>query len=78
MLTTFGGKLKDLRTFLTHERIPDGWQPRTRGVMGNTILQFNLTVFSVELGIRESGGYVATDKDARTRAPNERKHIDEM
>ena len=65
MLTVFGGKIRVLRTWLVHERIPDGWQSKTRGVMGNTIFQFNLTVLQVELGIREFAGYVAVDREVK-------------
>ena len=53
MLTIFGGRVKDLRPFLTEERLPDGWEPRIRHRMGLTSLEFNGTVLKVELGIKE-------------------------
>ncbi|KAI0717873.1 chloroperoxidase-like protein [Cerioporus squamosus] len=53
LLTVFGGKLKDIRTLLTEERLPDNWEPRVRHQMGLTMMQFNSTVMRVELGVRE-------------------------
>jgi hypothetical protein len=53
LLTIFGGRLSDIYTFLTEERIPDGWESRVRDQMGLTFLSFNRTVFRVELGIKE-------------------------
>ncbi|PIL29009.1 hypothetical protein GSI_09056 [Ganoderma sinense ZZ0214-1] len=52
MLTIFGGRMDDLRPFLTEERLPDGWESRIRHRMGLTIFEFNTTVLPVELGIR--------------------------
>jgi hypothetical protein len=43
----------DLYTFLSEERLPDGWESRVRDQMGLTLLTFNRTVFRVELGIEE-------------------------
>ncbi|EJF56466.1 chloroperoxidase-like protein [Dichomitus squalens LYAD-421 SS1] len=53
LLTIFGGRIEDLRPFLREERLPDGWEPRVRHRMGLTMLEFNLTVTPVELGIKE-------------------------
>ncbi|KAH9927949.1 Cloroperoxidase [Epithele typhae] len=53
LLTIFGGQIDDIRTILTEERIPDGWEPRIRHRMGLTILEFNNTVLPVELGVKE-------------------------
>jgi hypothetical protein len=53
LLTIFGGRLSDIYTFLTEERIPDGWESRVRDQMGLTFFTFNRTVFGVELGIKE-------------------------
>ena len=55
LLTIFGGRVADIRTFLLEERIPDGWQPRILSRMGLTMLAFNKVVGKVELGINESG-----------------------
>jgi hypothetical protein len=53
MLTLFGGRANDLRTFLLEERLPEGWEPRVRTPYGLTIGSFNKTVLRVELGIKE-------------------------
>jgi hypothetical protein len=53
LLRIFGGRLTDIYTFLTEERIPDGWESRVRDQMGLTFCSFNRTVFGVELGIKE-------------------------
>ena len=53
LLTIFGGRVKDLRPFLTEERLPDGWQPRIRHQKGLTMMEFNNVVLKVELGIKE-------------------------
>jgi len=52
-LTIFGGRMSDIYTFLTEERLPDGWESRVRDQMGLTLFAFNRTVFRVELGIKE-------------------------
>jgi hypothetical protein len=53
LLTIFGGNVPDLYTFLSEERLPDGWESRVRDRMGLTLFTFNRTVFRVELGIEE-------------------------
>jgi len=53
LLTIFGGRVADIYTLLTEERLPDGWESRVRDQMGLTLFAFNRTVFRVELGIRE-------------------------
>jgi len=53
LLTIFGGRINDIYTLLTEERIPDGWESRVRDQMGLTFCSFNFTVFGVELGIKE-------------------------
>lgn len=52
-MTIFGGRLRDIHTFLTEERLPEGWESRVRDQMGLTMTGFNRTVFRVELGIEE-------------------------
>ncbi|KAN0094621.1 Chloroperoxidase [Tylopilus felleus] len=54
LLTTFGGRVDDLRTFLFEERLPEGWESRVRKPNGLTFLTFNFTIIPVEYGIRES------------------------
>lgn len=53
MLRIFGGRIGDIYTFLTEERIPDGWESRVRERMGLTFVSYNRTVLGVELGVRE-------------------------
>jgi len=53
LLTIFGGRISDIYTFLTEERLPDGWESRIRDRMGLTMITFNRTVFGVELGVKE-------------------------
>ena len=54
LLTIFGGRVEDLYSVLTEERLPQGWQPRIRTPMGLTFMAFNTTVTKVELGIAET------------------------
>ncbi|KAH9053581.1 Cloroperoxidase [Lactarius vividus] len=53
LLTIFGGRLHDIHTLLTEERLPDGWESRVRDQMGLTLFAFNRTAIRVELGIEE-------------------------
>ena len=53
LLTIFGGRVNDIYTFLTEERLSDGWESRVRDQMGLTMFTFNRTVFRVELGIED-------------------------
>ncbi|KAH9077591.1 Cloroperoxidase [Lactarius deliciosus] len=53
LLTIFGGRLHDIHTFLTEERLPEGWESRVRDQMGLTLIAFNRTAIRVELGIEE-------------------------
>jgi len=53
MLTIFGGRVDDLETILTEERLPDGWESRIRKTFGLTMAAFNFTVLKVERGINE-------------------------
>ncbi|KAG6896806.1 hypothetical protein C0992_005906, partial [Termitomyces sp. T32_za158] len=54
LLTIFGGRVKDLETILLEERLPNGWESRSRERQGLTILTFNRTVAKVERGVDES------------------------
>ena len=54
LLRIFDGRLNDIYTFLTENRIPNGWESRVRDQMGLTFfsfIMFNRTVSGVELGI---------------------------
>ncbi|TBU52498.1 Cloroperoxidase [Dichomitus squalens] len=53
ILKVFGGVVADLRAFLGEERLPDGWEPRTRHRMGLTMTEINLKIAHVELGVKE-------------------------
>ena len=53
LLSIFGGRLSDIYTFLTEERLPDGWESRVRDQMGLTLFAFNRSAFGVELRIKE-------------------------
>ncbi|KAG2346941.1 Cloroperoxidase [Suillus weaverae] len=53
LVTIFGGRVDDLRSFLLHERIPESWEPRVRQPHGMTIINFNKTILIVEVGVRE-------------------------
>ena len=52
ILKVFGGVVADLRAFLGEERLPDGWEPRTRHRMGLTMTEINLKIAHVELGVK--------------------------
>ncbi|KAH9961134.1 Cloroperoxidase [Lactifluus volemus] len=49
----FGGVVPDLYTFLTEERLPEGWEPRDRHQMGITIVALNVTALPIEFGLKE-------------------------
>lgn len=53
MLTIFGGRVSDLKSFLIDERLPEGWESRVRARWGLTFAKFNLTVFPLEFSINE-------------------------
>lgn len=53
MLTIFGGRVFDIKSFLIDERIPDGWESRARNRWGLTIFKFNWTTIPLELSINE-------------------------
>ena len=75
MLTIFGGRVDDLRPFLTEERLPEGWESRIRHRMGLTIFEFNTTVLPVELGISEEadGSLQAAGRDRYPQSTAEDK-----
>lgn len=41
LMSVFGGKVDDIRTFLVEERLPDGWEPYTKSYYGVTLGGFN-------------------------------------
>ncbi|KAG6826172.1 hypothetical protein H0H93_016739, partial [Arthromyces matolae] len=55
LLTTFGGRVKDLESFLLEERLPEGWESKNREAWGLTGMTFNIgTISKVANGIDES------------------------
>ncbi|KAG1722645.1 Chloroperoxidase [Suillus paluster] len=53
LVTVFGGRVDDLRSFLLDERIPEGWESRVRQPYGMTLMNFNKTTLGVEFGVCE-------------------------
>ncbi|THH09789.1 heme-thiolate peroxidase [Bondarzewia mesenterica] len=53
LVTVFGGRVDDLRTWLLEERLPEGWESRVRQSMGLTIAAFQGPVLGVEMGVEE-------------------------
>lgn len=43
MFAIFGGEVEDLRTWLSEERLPYGWQPKNREAFGHTIAVLSLS-----------------------------------
>ncbi|KAG1722646.1 heme-thiolate peroxidase aromatic peroxygenase [Suillus paluster] len=54
LVTIFGGRVDDLRSFLLDERIPEGWESRVRQPYGMTLMNFNKTILGVEFGVCEN------------------------
>ncbi|CAI7651127.1 hypothetical protein N7533_002010 [Penicillium manginii] len=50
----FGGNVDDLRVFLTEERFPEGWEPRTREAFGHTVTKAQLISLIIEFNINEA------------------------
>ena len=72
VLKVFGGVVEDLHAFLGEERLPEGWEPRTRHRMGLTMSEINMKIAHIELGVKEEvdgtmaaprGPLVAAKKD---------------
>jgi len=51
LILFFGGKVEDLRIFLTEERLPDNWESTVRSRTGMTMAKFNITAAKIESGI---------------------------
>ncbi|KAK7447727.1 hypothetical protein VKT23_013983 [Stygiomarasmius scandens] len=66
LLTIFGGHVPSLRTFLTEERIPEGWESCIKARKGLTFARFNLTVFKVERGTGKYMKPVENESNKRT------------
>ena len=53
LLTIFGGRVRDLKSVLIDEKLPEGWESRVRSRWGLTFAKFNLTVLPLEFSISE-------------------------
>lgn len=53
LLSTMGGRVEDLRSFLLHEQLPEGWESRVRQSHGLTLVNFNKLALKIESGVRE-------------------------
>ncbi|KAG2146856.1 Chloroperoxidase, partial [Suillus bovinus] len=53
LLSTMGGRVDDLHSFLLHEQLPDGWESRVRQSHGLTLINFNKLALTIECGVRE-------------------------
>jgi hypothetical protein len=70
MLVIFGGRVKDLETWLIEERFPEGWETKVRQRIGITLAKFNITALGVEFGISEKK-YLVAKKAEDAAARNE-------
>ncbi|KAF8888795.1 hypothetical protein BD779DRAFT_1672126 [Infundibulicybe gibba] len=71
LLTIFGGRVDDLETFFSEERIPDGWESRILKRRGVTMTKFNWIAFKLERGIDESKVVPKRLKDDPTPSASE-------
>jgi hypothetical protein len=53
LLSTMGGRVDDLHSFLLDERLPEGWESRVRQSRGLTLVNFNKLALTIECGVRE-------------------------
>jgi hypothetical protein len=53
LLSTMGGRVNDLHSFLLHEQLPEGWESRVRQSCGLTLVNFNKLALTIECGVRE-------------------------
>jgi len=54
----------DLRNFLLHERIPEGWESRIRQPHGLTMMSFNKTILAVEFRVCEEEWAEVVEEEA--------------
>ena len=69
MLTIFGGRVKDLKSILIDERLPEGWESRVRSQWGLTFAKFNLTVLPLE--------YITSEKKYRAKLASQQAETQE-
>jgi hypothetical protein len=53
LLSTMGGRVNDLHSFLLHEQLPEGWESRVRDSHGLTLINFNKLALKIEFCVRE-------------------------
>ncbi|KAG2041897.1 Chloroperoxidase [Suillus americanus] len=53
LLSTMGGRVDDLHSFLLHEQLPEGWESRVRDSHGLTLINFNKLALKIEFGVHE-------------------------
>ncbi|KAG1891435.1 Chloroperoxidase [Suillus subluteus] len=53
LLSTMGGRVDDLHSFLLNEQLPQGWESRVRDSHGLTLINFNKLALKIELGVHE-------------------------
>lgn len=56
--------MDDLRNFLLHERIPQGWESRIRQPHGLTMMNFNKTILAVEFRVCEEEWAEVVEEEA--------------
>jgi hypothetical protein len=70
LVTVFGGRVEDLRSFLLHEQIPESWESRIRQPHGLTMMTFNKTILRVEFGVCEQEWTEAAREAVEPRTPS--------
>jgi len=69
-LTIFGGRVDDLQSILTDERIPEGWESHVRARKGLTFVSAIPTLLAVQIRINEKK-YKASVAAAAAAVPSE-------
>jgi hypothetical protein len=70
LVTVFGGRVEDLRSFLLHEQIPESWESRICQPHGLTMMTFNKTILRVEFGVCEQEWTEAAREAVEPRTPS--------
>jgi len=69
LLSIFGGRVKDLEPFLLEERIPEGWESKSRCRFGLTLMKIGFSkVLWIEKGIDEKKCIEKKKKKAEAEA----------
>ncbi|KAG1877686.1 Chloroperoxidase [Suillus subalutaceus] len=67
LLSTMGGRVDDLHSFLLNEQLPQGWESRVRDSHGLTLINFNKLALKIELGVHEKDWDASSTAGCRTR-----------